>query len=151
MSPPHSPAYSNTANSSAVAWLQNTNNTFVKQNASLPAAQRAALVPIEALNVTLPGPFLSGRYSALWVNTTTGQVLQQQTAICEPPASATATRSLSDTCQQLKLTAPTFVTDVALFINRTAGLGDPDPVVPDNVMAAFALTLLNGSTFRYEG
>lgn len=126
------------------------NNTYVKQNASLPAAQRAELNAVNGLVFSLPGPFATGQYLAQWTNTSTGHIVRTDTVTCEGNA-------VFATCMALRLEVPDFVLDVALVLNYTisARQANPDseaseePIVPGSPSPAFTLELLNGSSIRY--
>lgn len=92
-------------NTMMVAWIQNQNNTFVLQNASLPVAQRRQVLPIAGVVLdvaTLAAPLRDGSYTVAFHDTANGHPLQRAVVAC-PGAGC-------------KATVPTFVGDIAVLV-----------------------------------
>lgn len=93
-----------------VLWLQNTNNTWAKQNASLPASSRAPLDRIDGLTVDMRAlvttmPLPAGSYSVEWIDTYTAM-----------NSSGPAMQCAGQKCMLLGV--PSFATDIAAILRR---------------------------------
>ena len=92
------------ATSIMVLWIQNVNNTFALQNASLPISERPRLNTIEGVKLdlgTIVGHTLTGKASATFVDTSSGE------------AHSAAVLHCPDDC---KLEVPKFKTDIAVRV-----------------------------------
>ena len=90
----------------AVLWIQNTNNTWDRQNGST-AAENAPLESMKLGQVTLPAE-VRGKFEVTYVNTTTGEETRGKEVSCEQGTSS-APCVLDD--------VPAFTTDVAVKLS----------------------------------
>ena len=96
-------------NTMMVAWIQNANNTYVLQNASLPVDQRRQVCPIAGVVFdlgSLAAPLADGAYTVSFYDTASGTALESAAATC-PGATCMAA-------------VPTFVGDIAVLVEPAA-------------------------------